>query len=93
METLLSQAFYTLGAWGIETLVEFVDLYDRIRRRHATAWRNLTRPLKPTDEEAVLEAANAQQTALIAHLNQDVKQYNYKSWWKEYAQAKVQNGN
>jgi hypothetical protein len=63
--------FYFIVNELMETYCQLTRFSAKIRQRHVSAWRNLTRPLKPTNEEAIKEAKASQRRDLIAHLNRD----------------------
>lgn len=56
-------------------------------------WKRLTRSLKPTQAQLYAETLAEHNRVMIALSNQDVHQYNYKTWWNEYKWLRHANVN
>jgi len=85
---IFTNAFFFVLVEFIEFVCFWQDHFDKQWKRQKERWARLTRPLAPTSEEKAVEEAAELQRQAIALANQDIKNYNYKTWWVEYAQAK-----
>jgi hypothetical protein len=89
----ITDALYFLVGWSMQTVIDILNFVEMIRDRHVTAWKALTRPLKPTAEQQVYNEDLEDHVAWISYLNQETNHYNHKTWWAEYHQERILNVN
>ena len=90
---MITNAFFLVLSGLLQFYLYWANVLDRIAKQNRERWANLTRPLKLSAEEAYLKQITEEKRTLHAFRNQDIKNYNYKTWWSEYYQARGSNVN